>query len=335
MIFMSDELRNQSFSKQLRGYSVEEVESYIDRVLECYDNLAGEYTKLEKGFREFAAKAGSLEDKGREADKILADARAEADRILAQARGNAAESAQKILDAAHAQAEQMTQDAESLVRSQKRTYNELKTQNEQFRAEIVKLCSDYIRTASATLPDAILEAALQEVRSPQPTASVSADPAVKAQEAQAQTAPEPTAKEPAEKEAADEKPAAGQETDPDVEFAVAWLKENRKLQEEKPEENPFDISFLRSETDGEETLKVHTAPLSGGLARSASAGDAANIADLAGTLKTESKKGVFVAAPAKETAAANARQSYSEMMKALGNPGGGIPEKRNPLKFIP
>lgn len=325
MIFMSDELRNQSFSKQMRGYSVEEVEDYIDRVLECYDNLASEYTKLENGFREFAARAGSLEQKEKEAEKILADAHDQAEKLLGEVRGRAADSAQKVLDAARAQAEQMAQDAESLVRSQKRTYNELKAQNEQFRAEIVKLCSEYIRTASATLPDAILEAALHEVR-PEEQPSAARRPAEDFSAGEGKSAA--TGEEPEKK--ADDRIEAG--TEPEMEFGVDWLKDNRKMPKTQKASNPFDVSFLRPENEGEEQLKVKKTSLHGGISRTAAEGGA-NIADLADSLKAESKKSALDAA-AKNSAGTKERQSYSDVMQALGKPQ-GAPEKHNPLKFIP
>lgn len=161
MIFMSDELRNTSFNQKFKGYDPEQVEDFIDKVLECYDSLADEYMKLEKNFKELNARIGDVDATKQELVKLMSAAKLEADTVREGAKKQAAQ----IITAAKSEAAQLARDAQSVIDSQNRAFEQLKKESEQLRADIIRVCSEHIKKASVIDADAIIESLLNDSNS--------------------------------------------------------------------------------------------------------------------------------------------------------------------------
>jgi DivIVA domain-containing protein len=299
MIFMSDDLRNTSFDNKFKGYNPEQVEDFIDKVLECYDSLADEYLNLEKNFKELTEKIGDIEATKQNAVKLVSAAKLEGDAVIEAAK----KKAEKIIADAKAEASQIERDANSIVNSQNRASENLKAESERLREDIIRVCSEHIKAASAIDGDALIESLLSDIEN-----------------------------EKAELADLTQQQADGID-DISADECVA-----QKEDDGDEKKNLFDTSFLRpSAGEGNPDAKIFTRQAHiGSFAAGASAdsarrvrSDSSTIADLATSLKNESKEenSVF-SAPKVEK-----RQSYGEMMEQLGAKKKST-NGRDPLKFI-
>ncbi len=314
MIFMSDELRNTAFSNKFRGYDPEQVEDFIDKVLECYDNLAEEYVSLENNFKELTEKIGDIERAKNDAIKLVSAAKLEGEAVIEASK----KQANKIVASAVAEADRLSREAQLEINSQSRAISELEKEREALREDIIRICSEHIRSASAIEVDSAVDSILEEIG-----AESVAEPPIREQV---------TVK--AEKVETLDRTPETEEAVPDPEAFI----------EDKRSANPFDTSFLRPTSgDGDPDAKIYTrntrlrgASVSdedGGIGRSApvreSVSESSTIADLATSLKSESKETVESITGHK----AEKRMSYDEMMLSLGNTKKND-NGRDPLKFL-
>lgn len=83
---LPEEIRNKEFSTGLRGYKIQEVEDYIELLLEKYDKLYNENTALADKLTRLAAENEEIRQK---AQKTEEEARLRAEEIIAEARATA------------------------------------------------------------------------------------------------------------------------------------------------------------------------------------------------------------------------------------------------------
>lgn len=147
------DIQNKEFKRAMRGYSMEEVDQFLDQLVQDYENLFLEnqmlkekldvseaaksrYQDMEKLIKDtiiLAQKnAEELKRNARqEADVLLEEARVRADRILAEA----GEKAARTVNEAREQARFRTDEAEDRVRSILEEYRFLEKQTRMFRVK--------------------------------------------------------------------------------------------------------------------------------------------------------------------------------------------------------
>jgi cell division initiation protein len=113
------DVQNKEFTRAIRGYAIEEVDAFLDRVTEELDRLRGEVKRLQEHRIEHAdeqAIARALVTAQRAAEQTVEDAKAQAQTIRTDAETNAtrtAETAQlrarEIVDAAELHAREVTE----------------------------------------------------------------------------------------------------------------------------------------------------------------------------------------------------------------------------------
>lgn len=128
MALTPQDVRNQRFRERRRGYDVEEVDAFLERVIAELDALIAERDELERRVRQASEEpsellARTLMTAQRTADDTIAAAQEEAQRILEDARTQAAamleESQQRVAAeraALDSEAARVSRAAESLVR---------------------------------------------------------------------------------------------------------------------------------------------------------------------------------------------------------------------------
>lgn len=312
MIFMSDELRNTAFSNKFRGYDPEQVEDFIDKVLECYDNLAEEYLSLENNFKELAEKIGDIEKAKNDAIKLVSAAKLEGEAVIEASK----KQANKIVASAVAEADRISRDSQLELNSHSRAVSELEKEREALREDIIRICSGYIKSASSIEDNNAVDSIMEEIG-----AEIIAEPPIKQEIAKAE-----------EVKCSDNIPE--EKAAPDLDAFV---------EDAKPQ-NPFDTSFLRpSSGDGDPDAKLYTrstrlrgAPIEdeddgtfGSVPARQSVSESSTIADLATSLKSETRETIESITGHK----AEKRMSYDEMMQSLGNARKND-NGRDPLKFL-
>lgn len=120
---LPEEIRNKEFSTALRGYKIQEVEDYIELLLEKYDKLYDENTALTEKLTLLAAEREEARQKPQEPDpsavsaKAEAEARARAAEILAQAKAQAEKELRLAEDAIKEKLRKAREDTESEKRA--------------------------------------------------------------------------------------------------------------------------------------------------------------------------------------------------------------------------
>ncbi len=147
------DIQNKEFRRSIRGYSIEEVDQFLDQLMHDYETVylenqmlkekleASEATKtryqdMEKIIKDtiIIAQKNAEELKGNarhEADLVLEEARLRAEKILSEA----GEKAARIKDDAREQARTRVVEAEDRVRSMLEEYRFLETQTKVFRVK--------------------------------------------------------------------------------------------------------------------------------------------------------------------------------------------------------
>lgn len=115
---MPKDFRKKDFGRALRGYSVEEVDKYLDAVTGEYRRLekrswetAKQLADAEKRLDDYAAAEADAAETLDAADSILADAKRQADAFLSDARTAASKEAESILNEAGEAAAKTKEDA--------------------------------------------------------------------------------------------------------------------------------------------------------------------------------------------------------------------------------
>lgn len=172
MAISSADIQQQSFSIDRKGYDVDEVDVFLERVASEIDDLNSVITQLEDGFEQEneVPADGSHADALAEKDKIIASLEAELeeknanDQAIAQALIIAQRSADEIREAANNSADQIRQDAEDEAQrildkanaEKDRVIEEiekLEDEREETRADYQEILKDFIGDASKKLSD--------------------------------------------------------------------------------------------------------------------------------------------------------------------------------------
>lgn len=135
-----DDVERQVFKEKIRGYDMEEVDAFLDRVVERMRELEAERDRLSRESRPAAQPATGDDDADllrrtlvtaqRAADQTLADAHAEADRVLSEARFEAAR-----------EREQLQEEVEELGRS----VEDLKRFRQDYAGRLRTVIADHLR----------------------------------------------------------------------------------------------------------------------------------------------------------------------------------------------
>lgn len=117
-----EDIERQVFKEKIRGYDMEEVDAFLDRVVERMRELQAERDRLAQEIGAGSTGVGGEEDADllrrtlvtaqRAADQTLADARDEAERVLSEARFEAAREREQLQE----EAEQLAGAVEDLKR---------------------------------------------------------------------------------------------------------------------------------------------------------------------------------------------------------------------------
>jgi cell division initiation protein len=122
------DVQSVEFSRAMRGYSIDEVDAFLDQVTQELDRLRGDIERLREqrpGHADEQAIARALVTAQLAAQQTVEDAKAEAERILTEAEANATRNS----EAADAQAREILEAAELHAR-------EVKTSLEERRHEL-------------------------------------------------------------------------------------------------------------------------------------------------------------------------------------------------------
>lgn len=151
---LTDDMVNRDFTRVFKGYDVDEVEDYIEALIELYNQLANENRELvlrcdrlntslmesNTKLQESNTKLQEAEDASAEKEGIIQDAKQQADEMLREAR----EKAQSIIESAETTARQLLLDVKAKV--------------EETESTIIKKHEDAEREAKATVDAAMDEA---------------------------------------------------------------------------------------------------------------------------------------------------------------------------------
>ncbi|MBR6742448.1 MAG: DivIVA domain-containing protein [Clostridia bacterium] len=138
---LPEEIRNKEFSTSFRGYNVNEVEDYIELLLEKYDVLYDEAAALANRLEQLNAQLESQSAASHRADDIIAAAKKEAATIVANAKNEiAAQSTGNFADLLK---------IESRIAAKKREYDELTKKVEDFKSTLFELYSAHITSLSS------------------------------------------------------------------------------------------------------------------------------------------------------------------------------------------
>lgn len=138
---LPEEIRNKEFSTSFRGYNINEVEDYIELLLEKYDVLYDEAAALAKRLEQLNAQLESGSAASHKADDIIEAAKKQAATIVANAKNEvAAQSTGNFADLLK---------IESKISAKKREYDELTRKVEEFKATLFELYSAHITSLSS------------------------------------------------------------------------------------------------------------------------------------------------------------------------------------------
>ena len=141
------DIHNQQFNTKMRGYDENEVDSYLDRIVDSFSDaldknidLKNENNKLKKELNDLNDKLTEYNNLKESLNKSLISAQANAEKIVADAR----QEAKKILADADQKANDKTKDLNEQYNTLNDDYELLKGKVADFRAETQKLLKDQL-----------------------------------------------------------------------------------------------------------------------------------------------------------------------------------------------
>ena len=111
---LPEEIRNKEFSTGLRGYKIQEVEDYIELLLEKYDKLYNENAALADKLTRLAAENEEIRQKAQKTEK---EAQIRADGIIAEAKERAEKEVRLAEDTIKSQVRKAKESAEEEKRA--------------------------------------------------------------------------------------------------------------------------------------------------------------------------------------------------------------------------
>ncbi|NLO89342.1 MAG: DivIVA domain-containing protein [Clostridia bacterium] len=149
MMLTPVEIEARSFSKSLRGYNAEEVDSFLSKV-------SKEYEKLYRMNQEYLENIGKLErelEKYSQLEKTLNETLVLAKKTAEDTKQNALKEAELIIEEARKEAQRMISQAEEEVKKQKELLEEIKKDQQTFAAEFRTLLRTYLELLDKKLKD--------------------------------------------------------------------------------------------------------------------------------------------------------------------------------------
>ncbi|MHB1421254.1 MAG: DivIVA domain-containing protein [Bacillota bacterium] len=126
------DIQNKEFRKSFRGYSEEEVDSFLDKIIQEYERLYQENQYLKEKMTQLNDGLG----KYRELEETLRNTLVLAQQTSEEVRANAAKEAELVYREAKAKAEEMINTADRKVQDIYREFEEIQKQSRAFRAQI-------------------------------------------------------------------------------------------------------------------------------------------------------------------------------------------------------
>lgn len=188
----AQEVHNVTFDKSLRGYNLDQVDDFLDRVAEQLAANEKKFAELEQSNEELRAKllefARKLESYRNDEDALksaLLNAQRMGENVIREAR----QKADAIEREARIRSEDIVRVGAEKIKEQEIELARIKGEVAQFKANVLGLYKNHIESLS-TLPDA--ELMLEEPEVEEPAAALPAAEPVLAAEPEVQPAPEET-----------------------------------------------------------------------------------------------------------------------------------------------
>ena len=234
---MTENLAHPQFSKGLSGYKAEEVDAYIEKVLDTIRDLKEQNEVLEDKIgvlAESLQKYREDEDSLREA---LLGAQKMSDTILCEAR----QKAEILLREAMLKADRATTAAAQRVENEQMAYERLRTEVGRFKNDVLTIYKTHLEVLS-TIPEPEQPAAEEESVAEEPAAEQASEPVEPSAEQTAEPAEEPVS----EAEVSDGEPD-GQPEEPFEPLAEDTEKTGKEKRSSRFAELDFgdDFSFNR------------------------------------------------------------------------------------------
>lgn len=179
----AQDIHNVTFEKALRGYRMDEVDSFLSKLADQIDALTKEKADLEKKMYILAEKV----DQYRKDEETLKTALLNAQRLGETVVYEAKQKAETILYDANSKASQAKEEAAEQVAIEERALAEMKRQVAHFKNDILNLYKQHIESLSA-IPGAEDHAARKKEE--EPVAAVQPDQPVEAEAFDLPAAPE-------------------------------------------------------------------------------------------------------------------------------------------------
>lgn len=142
---LPEEIRNKTFTRSMRGYNIDEVEDYIEMLLEKYDDLYRENAELRSRIDAGTAELDNSKKISGNADGIISDARAEGERIKAAAKADA----DRMLMSTKADCESVAERYRGRIEELKKEHDALAGEVNAFKARLFSEYSRHIKEIEA------------------------------------------------------------------------------------------------------------------------------------------------------------------------------------------
>lgn len=143
------DIRNKEFKKAFRGYKEDEVDEFLDKVVEDYERIYRENGELKERIAIDNERIESYSSMEKSLQNTLLIAQTTAEDIVANAR----KKAEMIIKDAEDQAKRIIEDANNSVMKINKDYEELKKEVQVFKTRFKTLLESELEALNATLKD--------------------------------------------------------------------------------------------------------------------------------------------------------------------------------------
>ncbi len=135
-----NDLKKGEFTKNIRGYSIQEVDAYIEYLMRNYEELYGKYTEMEQSGRDLYRKYKEATLDREAVKNDLADARIASDRIIEEAK----EKAELIIRASKNNCDYIINDFRRTVSEEREKLIKIQAQLQSFKESLLKECREHM-----------------------------------------------------------------------------------------------------------------------------------------------------------------------------------------------
>lgn len=143
------DIHNKTFSKGLRGYAQEEVEQFLEEVVNDYEKIYREHREMEEEADMLRTKLKNYETMETTMTSTLMMAQETAENVKVNAR----KEAELIIAKAEAEKEQMLRDTADSLRSAQEQYNQIMADISVFRAKLRSLLESQLELVDTMVAD--------------------------------------------------------------------------------------------------------------------------------------------------------------------------------------